>query len=273
MAKIFSYSEIPFGKLSNFGLTPPMVADFPQKVIDRILSGGTSPLLQLRFNTADGNSHLSFKARFRLAVDEDGEVNVYFQPVKKSVDISNLDLSDEDRHDLLLGKPVTVTSDMAVFDDNGEETSQSVPLYLQLHTETNSIVGVPSQIVGRNMKTVASHLNLDSDSLNLIQSGNPVTVHTDEGDVTVGISLNSENCIAIVAGDVEEWKNTYDFTLEECHYGTSGCWKFQNGVMEYMPAEQASEEKTQSKEEDLERTSQMGESIQTDEDQRTTIKI
>lgn len=80
MNYLYEESEMPYGTLSQFGLTQEMVDDLPTDVLADIYNGRKSPVLPVTIQTEDGET-VEGRTRFALVRNDRDEVDLLFYPV------------------------------------------------------------------------------------------------------------------------------------------------------------------------------------------------
>ena len=235
--KKFHRDEYPFDVLDEFGLTENMIYDLPDYIHDRIEMGGMSPLLPISIKQPFGFTHCY--AKFRLVEMEDG-VDVMFAPKLKEIDLSNF--LKQEREMLLAGKVIVSEVEEAVTMENGAEEKEKIKAFVQIDKETNSVVYTPTQIIGRNLRTITNEFDLPDDAIRDFWKGELVTIET-TGDaekpasITIGIDLLSDKGVVLVPGDATQWNKIVHKTMPEYTFGNDGCRINRHGMLSYVPEE------------------------------------
>ena len=102
-----------------------------------------------------------------------------FYPVLKKSSLEKY--REEQQKQLRSGKVIfadTVTAD-------GRKTKP----FVQIDTETNQVMSVPTQVIARNVQVMAEELKLNNDEIKVMQQYEPLTFVMQDKLVTVGISL------------------------------------------------------------------------------------
>lgn len=235
--KKFHRDEYPFDVLGEFGLTENMIYDLPDYIHDRIEMGGMSPLLPISIKQPFGFTHCY--AKFCLVEVEDG-VDVMFAPKLKEIDLSNF--LKQEREILLAGKVIVSEVEEAVTMENGTEEKEKIKAFVQIDKETNSVVYTPTQIIGRNLRTITNEFDLPDDAIRGFWKGELVTIKT-TGDaeksasITIGIDLLSDKGVVLVPGDATQWNKIVHKAMPEYTFGNDGCWINRHGMLSYVPEE------------------------------------
>ena len=143
----FEFEELPYETLSQFGLTQEMIEDLPMHILEELSHGRHSPVLPIKVNDDNGNT-VTDRSRFAFVRKENGEADVVFYPVLKKSSLEKY--SEEQQKQLRSGKVIladTVTAD-------GRKTKA----FVQIDTETNQVMSVPTQVIARNLQVMAEEL-------------------------------------------------------------------------------------------------------------------
>ena len=113
---------------------------------------------------------------------------------------------------------------------------------MQLDKETNNVVYVPTQIIGRNLQTITNEFDLSENDLQGFWKGELVTTKVSDetenaSNVTIGIDLFSEKGVVLVPGGKTQWNRTVRKSMPEYNFGNDGCWINRHGLLEYVPEE------------------------------------
>ena len=145
----FEESEVPYQTLARFGLTQEKIEDLPLWALEDIGHGRRSPLLPIEVTNDEGET-LKSRIRFALVRMEDGKVDVVFYP---QLEKSPLEVfTQEQQEDLLAGK--------AILADVKDAEGRSSKAFVQIDTETNQVMSVPTPVIGRNLEVLKDELKL-----------------------------------------------------------------------------------------------------------------
>ena len=137
--------------------------------------------------------------------------------------------------DLLEGK--------AILADMKDAEGRSSKAFVQIDTETNQVMSVPTPVIGRNLEVLKDELKLSSAELTVMQKGEPLTLIMEDEQVTVGIDLNDKTGIRINQGDSQKWKENTKREWDKYTFGCYGCWVMgDDGNLDYVPEEEYTEE-------------------------------
>ena len=124
--------------------------------------------------------------------------------------------TQEQQEDLLAGK--------AILADVKDADGRSSKAFVQIDTETNQVMSVPTPVIGRNLEVLKDELKLSSAELTVMQKGEPLTLIMEDEQVTVGIDLNDKTGIRINQGDSQKWKENTKREWDKYTFGCYGCW-------------------------------------------------
>ena len=195
----FEFEELPYETLSQFGLTREMIEDLPMHILEELSNGRHSPVLPIKVNDDNGNT-VTDRSRFAFVRKENGEADVVFYPVLKKSTLEKY--SEDQQKQLRSGKVIladTVTAD-------GRKTKA----FVQIDTETNQVMSVPTQVIARNLQVTAEELKLS---------------------------------IRFCQGDAKKWSEQTKREWDKYTFGCYGCWMMDDdGNLDYIPEEQYTEE-------------------------------
>ncbi len=228
----FEFEELPYDTLSQFGLTQEMIEDLPMQTLEAISHGRHSPVLPIKVNDENGNT-VTERSRFAFVRKENGEADVIFFPVLKKSPLEKY--NEEQKKQLQSGK--TILADSVTAD--GRKTK----VFVQIDTETNQVMSVPTQVIARNLQVLAEELKLSNAEIKVMQQGDPLTFVMEDEPVTVGIDLNEKNGIRFCQGDSQKWSEHTKREWDKYTFGCYGCWVMDDdGNLDYVPEEQYTEE-------------------------------
>lgn len=209
----FEEFEIPYSTLEKFGLTHEMVEDLPMFVLDDISNGKPTPVLPIRIKDDDGNT-IESKARFALLRGENGKVDVVFYPVLKYAPLEQFDANQQE----LLKDGKSVMADVT------SPSGEIIKAFVQIDTETNQVMAVPTAVIGRNMQVLSDELNLSSGEMKILQNGDALSFVSSDQMVTVGVDLRSKTGLRFAEGDAQKWQEQGKRDWDKFTFGCYGCW-------------------------------------------------
>ena len=227
----FEEQEIPYKTLAKFGLSHEMIEDLPMFALEDICNGRPSPILPISLHNEE-NSTIKSRSRFAL-VRIDGKVDVMFYPLLK---FSPLESFDAKQQELLKeGK--------AIIADTLSPEGKQIKAFVQIDSETNQVMAVPSPIIGRNLQVISDELSLSSAEINILQNGEALTFIVEDAPITVGIDLKANSGFRISDGDNRQWKEQGKREWDKYTFGCYGCWVMNNeGYPDYVAEESYTEE-------------------------------
>lgn len=231
--KKFKEDEIPYDILSRFGLTQEMLEDLPRHAMDTILQGRRSAMFPIRYEAENGTV-VHDRSRIHLVRDENGKVQVMFSPQLQKADLSLF--NDQQKKDLESGKAV-----FAKFEN--PDTKVLTASFYQVDPGTRQVLSVPSPMLGNNLQVLLEKFHLTNPELACLRNGDPLTVYVDDNPVTMGIDLNNEFGIRIMAADEEEWRKSASNEWKNYSFGINGCWvRDKDGQLDYVREEDYDDE-------------------------------
>lgn len=241
MNYLYEESEVPYGTLSQFGLTQEMVEDLPVDVLADIYNGRKSPVLPVTIKTEDGDTIRS-RTRFALVRNDKDEVDLLFYPVHDEEDLKRF--SEEQKIRLSGNRAVVGFVDgqhRITFDADAPD--RGTKSFVQLDPETRQVLSVPVQVIGRNLQLIANNFGLSADQLQKMQEGEVVTVLQGEDPVSIGIDLNNKTGIRLASGDEQQWQRENKREWSKYTFGAFGCWVMDdNGNLDYVSEDDYSDE-------------------------------
>lgn len=228
----FEEFEIPYSTLEKFGLTHEMVEDLPMFVLDDISNGKPTPVLPIRIKDDDGNT-IESKARFALLRGENGNVDVVFYPVLKYAPLEQFDANQQE----LLKDGKSVMADVT------SPSGEIIKAFVQIDTETNQVMAVPTAVIGRNMQVLSDELNLSSGEMKILQNGDALSFVSGEEMVTVGVDLRNKTGLRFAEGDAQKWQDQGKRDWDKFTFGCYGCWVMDDdGNLGYVSEDDYSDE-------------------------------
>lgn len=248
-----SSSEIPYRVLETFGLTQNMIDDLPMDVLSQILAGQRSPVLPVEVEGQEGQKVRS-KARFSLVQSADGGVDVMFHPVFEPIN---------DKMCMVVHDPFTGKESLKVVDTHTMYSTdiveglkagkvmmdylttgdgRKVKAFLQLDKETNEVLAVPTQVIGRNIQALVNEYGLTVAETNCVQNGELLTIMEVDEPLTLGLDLNAPNGIRFERGGEKRWREGGVREWNKYSVGVFGCWKMDEGDLSYIQEEEYTDE-------------------------------
>lgn len=220
----FTQDEIPYEILAKFGLSQEMIDDLPQSVMQRLLSGGTTPLLPLQTENVN-RLMVEVLARIYFVRLNDGTVEVGFIPQLAEEDLSAFSQKQQD--ELEEGNII-----IASIADKGD-------CYVQLDKELNQVMYVPTTIISQNIYILTHTFQLEEDDKKRLEDGDIIEMNVKNHIISIGIDLTDMTGIRMTDGDKEEWKQEAGIdNLPRYSFGLFGCWQCdEHHVLSYIAEE------------------------------------
>ena len=241
MNYLYEENEVPYGILSQFGLTQEMVEDLPVDVLADIYNGRKSPVLPVTVQTEDGES-IQSRTRFALVRNDKDEVDLLFYPVLDEEDLKRF---SEEQKQRLKGNRAIIgfVDDRHRITFDADVTDRGVRSFVQLDPETRQVLSVPVQVIGRNLQLLADNFGLHAEQMQKMQDGEVVTVLQGEDPVSIGIDLNSKTGIRFASGDEQRWQRESKREWSKYTFGAFGCWVMDDsGNLDYVNEDDYSDE-------------------------------
>lgn len=228
--------EMPIKTLERFGLTEEMINDLPETVKRDLAEGRMSPLLPISMHHPDGNVYET-QARIMLVPGSDG---VMFIPSLVACDLEKF-TADERR---LLEEGGAIAID-------ANRLQNDKPMYCQLDKQTNQVIMSPTEVVDRNLETVATHYRLSTSETARLQRGQPLTIIESDREITMGVNLLAHpSGIKIVRGGIDRFNAPSIVGLPRYSFGVEGCWvSDESGSLNYIKEENYTSEMNKALEE------------------------
>lgn len=230
--------EMPWAQLEKIGLTEEAFLDLPKGAIDRIMSGGTSPLMKLRFVDAEGNA-LRLREKASLSQGADGGIPTKFRLVRDTEGAVQLRIMPRmNEFSLRVGETALSPDDVRRMRDDMESVLMTVRrggkderCYVQLDHDLNVVHTVREQDVA--IPNAIGDVILGETERQRVHEGRPVELEVGNTRVTVGVDLNARNGFRIVEGDMDLWRQRKLEQWDRVTPGVRGYWKTSENGWEY----------------------------------------
>lgn len=212
MQNSFLEKDIPYATLAKIGISKENTLSMPRQVLDPLLSGRTTPLVEARLRLRNGNE-IRVPMKLQMVRDRQGRVRLMTYPVRNQME-SDRTLSSLEQKKLEEGQVLRK-------ERTTEDGTRRIQ-FLQLDKETKNIITrnaadlrIPEQLA--NLEKVKD-IQLGQNQKDAIREGKPVELTVGDQKVTVGLDNKEPNGFKIVNGDMEEWKKQqmikYDLITE-----------------------------------------------------------
>lgn len=208
---IFLKEEIPYAQFEMISIDRKSLQSMPREILDPLLSGSLTPIIQARVDTRNGNSY-AIPMKAQLVRDEKGDVQLLAYPLHKDID----NVLGLNRHELdKVGKGEVITKDFTQKD--GTRTQR----FVQMDPETKSLMyrdvatlQLPERL--KDMEKVKD-IELGQNQKEAAQEGKPVELNVGDEKVTVGVDLREPQGFKVVNGDMDEWKRQQAIRYDDAH--------------------------------------------------------
>lgn len=230
--------EMPWAQFEKIGLTEEAFLDLPKGAIDRIMSGGTSPLMKLRFVDAEGNA-LRLGEKASLSQGADGGIPAKFRLVRDAEGAVQLRIMPRmNELALRIGESTLSPDDVRRMRDDMESVLMTVRrdgkderCYVQLDHDLNVLHTVREKDVA--IPNAIGDVILGETDRQRVREGRPVELEVGDTRVTVGVDLNARNGFRIVEGDMDLWRQRKLEQWDRITPGVRGYWKTSENGWEY----------------------------------------
>ena len=221
----FSEEEIPYKDLQEFGLTKNMIADLPEGVKQRLLSGYATPVTLPIITVNEEDEKILSHAKLSLVRQDDGGVDVMLWPY--------VDTSDVDEYSSYVQRNLPKGGVMIVQDN-----------YAQYSNSIKQVISVPCDIIQKNIDVMTHKFEIVKEDYKQLIKGHVVEFDFRGHVCTIGIDLEYPIGVRITNGDTEKWmKDTDAANMQKYNFGTSGCWIMEeNASMRYVDMNDYDEE-------------------------------
>lgn len=214
-------TEVPMEQLKELGIDEKAFLDLPKDALDKILTGNLSPLMKMQITNVEGKQ-VEFPAKFRLTRDEQGNVNVAVQPVRKQLE-NKLGLTPDEIE--RLKNQETILKPVATREGNEMKYVQYDKDLNIVFTQKQDAISIPNAI---------GDVILGTEDVERIRKGQPVELEVGDTKVTVGVDLNSRGGFRVVNGDIDMWRQKKLEQWDRITPGAQGYWKTTENGWEYQ---------------------------------------
>ena len=209
----FKESEIPYSTFERFGLSSEMLSDLPEDVMKDILNGRKSPVLPVRITGDDGRVVHS-RTRFILFRQDENTVDVLFYPELQTATLDRFSRENQER----------LSAKRVITDNYVRENGEEITAFMQLDGETNQVMIVPTEVLGRNLDFLQREYKFSNAELTCLRNGERLTILDHEEEVTMGIDLKTRTGLRFCMGDVQKWQQQESPRYDRYNFGIYGCW-------------------------------------------------
>lgn len=231
----FLAEEIPFNEFQQVGISRKDVMNMPKDMIDKLLKGGFSPIIELK-PTAFTGEQVNLLAKIQLVRTPEGIPELRIYPVSPTIR-NSVNLREDEIEQLKEGK--TISKEL-------RQDGKRKLIYVELDHETNHLIiadakrlrlsdklnNINGELQLNGVSSIRD-IELGANQKQQIREGKPVELDVGHQKVTVGVSLKESNGFKIVKGDMEEWKREKEIKWDIANPGKMGYWKTEQNRWEY----------------------------------------
>lgn len=212
MKQAYKINDVAFDSLKEFGIEQKDVLRFPKEVLDRMLTGRPSPLMQFNYRRQDGQQ-MTFLGKIHLAQDAEGVTQARILPVYREMD-NRYGLEENLVEALKKGDVVLATPENSKVEEN---------LYLQLDRETKTLNEAKEREL--HLPNTIGDVEIGLAQRQQFREGKPVELEKGDTKVTVGVDLDDVTGYKVINGDMEKWKENKLIKWDMSRPDITGYWK------------------------------------------------
>ncbi len=217
---IFKEDEIPFEELSEIGITKENFFNLPIDILNRILLGRLSPVMEFKI-LVDGESHI-LKGKFAF-YRKDEKVQLKLFPVNKKFPYQDTFTEDEIR---LLREGRIIKS---MIMDGGKK----VMSYIQLDPEINTLVSIP--VNQMFIPSIFSGKSLPVDEIEIIKQGDILQLNKGDKSFVITIDLIKPlNLLLVEERTKAEWIKERAIEWDRISPNVTGYWLVSENGWQYQ---------------------------------------
>lgn len=224
----FLEEEIPYAQLEKVSIDRASLLSMPKEIIEPLLNGELTPVIQGRIDTRNGNSY-AVPMKMQLVRDANGKVQAMAYPLHKEVD-NSLHLNKNHLERVKAGEVVR----KEFIEKDGTRRQR----YVQMDPETKSLMyrDVATVQVSQRLKDMEKikDIELGQNQKEAAQEGKPVELNVGDEKVTVGVDLREPQGFKVVNGDMDEWKRQQAIRYDESHPEVMGYVQTDKNHWEYQ---------------------------------------
>lgn len=219
--------SLPYQQLEHVGISRQMADRLPEDVKSALLTGATTPLMQLNIKASNGVV-VTIPARLQVVEGKDGQSMLMAYPARRDISqaaSTALNLSDVEKSQLGKGNVVAKEID-------GQKQ------YLQLDPVTKSVIrrdekSVMINPVLANIEKIKD-IQLGSQQKEQAKNGRPIELTLGDTKVSVGVDLKEPQGFKIMKGDLKEWERRQQIRYDVAHPEYVGLLQTDKNRWEYQ---------------------------------------
>lgn len=212
--KYTKVSEVPFDELEQVGISEQAFLNMPKNMLDRIMSGRVTPLMQMQWTKKDGTV-IPMLGKLAMQRGEDNKMHLVVIPALKQGGMAHklmeqMGLDQKDIQKLEKGE-------LVVKEDKHER------MYFQLDRETNNVIKLKEKDI--MIPESIGDVKLGAEQKDRIREGKPVELDYENTKVTVGVDPNDVTGCRIIKGDLDDWKEQKLIEWDRSRPDVGGYWR------------------------------------------------
>lgn len=215
----FSEKEIPYEKMEKYlGLSKKAVTNMPKPMLEKMLSGALTPLIELKFKNDEGRE-LNVPVKLRLERQPNGTVEPRVYPVSDHIARpKGLEIKDSEMERLKRGE--VVNKSIREIGDDGAMHTKS--MYVQLDRETNQLLSQKTKAV--EIPNAIQGVELGLEQKKALLEGKPIQIEVGDQKITAGVDLKSPIGFNIMKGDMMDWQRQNEIKWDISNPGAAQYW-------------------------------------------------
>lgn len=211
----YSAEELPFAQLQKVGLSKKNVLDMPKEVLEKLLTGQMTPVVELKMEREDGRK-LFLPVKLKLDRDEKtGKAvasailvsremrldNNLLMGKKEKQAVQNLKLSEDEKQRLKRGEVVFKNN---VPEKDAEGRIRRTSVFVEMEKDTKSIMLKKSRDI--EIPNAIKGIELGMEQKKNLREGKPIQVEIGDQKITAGVDLSSPTGFNMMNGDLMQWQ-------------------------------------------------------------------
>lgn len=212
--KYTQINEVPFDELEQVGIGEKTFLNMPKEMLDRIMSGRVTPMLQMQWTKKDGTV-IPMLGKLALERGKDDRMHLMVIPALKQGEMAygfmkKAGLDEKDIRQLEKGEMVVK--------EVGKER-----MFFQLDRETNNVVKLKEKDI--MIPESIGDVKLGAEQRDRLREGKPVEIDYENTKVTVGVDPNDVTGCRILRGDLDDWKEQKLIEWDRSRPEVRGYWR------------------------------------------------
>ena len=229
----FIAEEVPFDDLAKLGISKKNFLELNKQSLDKILSGGYSPVMEMKLNTDKGQ--VAFLGKIRL-MRQNNRTTVRVMPARQEVEIKPQLQKQLQPQEIEALKNGDIVQKEII--RNGRKNLYT----LQIDRETNNMLMARSRELMFPQSIQGVELGIEQRKQ--MREGKAVELSVGNSKVTVGVDLREAGGIKIMQGDMMKWERERAIRWDYENPGKMGYlqtsengWEYQQSIQKYCTPE------------------------------------